>query len=292
MRLLDGKKLAKKTRDNIKEEVTKIIANGGRAPHLAAILVGENPASKAYVKMKIKDCEQVGFKSTLIKKDDSVTEEELLEIIDKLNSDDNLDGYIVQLPLPKHIDENKILLAVDPKKDVDGFHPENVGKMALGMETFLPATPAGVMRMLEEYDVPTSGKKCIVLGRSNIVGRPMSILMSQRGKNANATVTICHSGTENLKQFTQEADIIIAAIGKANFLTPDMIKDGANIIDVGINRVEANTEKGFALVGDVDYETVKEKADFITPVPGGVGPMTRAMLMENTLLAYLRFAKK
>lgn len=291
MKLLDGIKLAKKTKKNIRQKVANYVTEGKRAPHLAAVLVGEDPASNAYVKMKIKDCEEVGFKSTLIKKDADISEKELLEIVHELNENKELDGYIVQLPLPKHINEDKILQAIDPQKDVDGFHPTNVGKMALGLETFLPATPFGVMRLLEDYDIATSGKKCVILGRSNIVGRPMSILMSQPGKHANSTVTICHSGTKNLEEFTQEADIIISAIGKAHFLTSEMVKEGVIIIDVGINRVYDESKKDYKLVGDVDFENIKSKADYITPVPGGVGPMTRAMLLENTLLAYKRFAQ-
>ncbi|SZD72536.1 Bifunctional protein FolD [Candidatus Ornithobacterium hominis] len=291
MKLLDGIKLAKKTKKNIRQKVANYVTEGKRAPHLAAVLVGEDPASNAYVKMKIKDCEEVGFKSTLIKKDADISEKELLEIVHELNENKELDGYIVQLPLPKHINEDKILQAIDPQKDVDGFHPTNVGKMALGLETFLPATPFGVMRLLEDYDIATSGKKCVVLGRSNIVGRPMSILMSQPGKHANSTVTICHSGTKNLVEFTQEADIIISAIGKPHFLTSEMVKEGVIIIDVGINRVYDESKKDYKLVGDVDFENIKSKADYITPVPGGVGPMTRAMLLENTLLAYKRFAQ-
>ncbi|MCT7904202.1 Bifunctional protein FolD [Candidatus Ornithobacterium hominis] len=291
MKLLDGIKLAKKTKKNIRQKVANYVTEGKRAPHLAAVLVGEDPASNAYVKMKIKDCEEVGFKSTLIKKDADISEKELLEIVHELNENKELDGYIVQLPLPKHINEDKILQAIDPQKDVDGFHPTNVGKMALGLETFLPATPFGVMRLLEDYDIATSGKKCVVLGRSNIVGRPMSILMSQPGKHANSTVTICHSGTKNLEEFTQEADIIISAIGKPHFLTSEMVKEGVIIIDVGINRVYDESKKDYKLVGDVDFENIKSKADYITPVPGGVGPMTRAMLLENTLLAYKRFAQ-
>ena len=288
MKILDGNQLSQQIREEIKAEVSEITESGQRPPHLAAVLVGENPASKAYVGMKIKDCEEVGFKSTLHKKEDDITEEELLDLIHELNSDDSLDGFIVQLPLPKHINEDKILLAVDPDKDVDGFHPANFGKMAQGMETFIPATPFGIMKMLERFDVPTAGKHCVVIGRSNIVGRPMSILMSQKGGHSNSTVTICHSGTHDLEKYTKDADIIIAALGKPNFLNADMVKDGVTIIDVGINRVDANNKKGYKLVGDVDFDSVKDKSAYITPVPGGVGPMTRAMLLENTLLAYKR----
>lgn len=290
MEILDGVKLSKEIKKEIKAKVADYSNGQNRPPHLAAVLVGENPASKAYVGMKIKDCEQVGFKSTLCKKDESITEEELLHLIDELNNDETLDGFIVQLPLPKHIDEEKVLLAIDPKKDVDGFHPQNVGRMTLGMETFLPATPYGIMRLLERYEVPTQGKHCVVIGRSNIVGRPISILMSEKNNPGNSTVTLCHSGTKDLEKFTKDADIIIAALGRANFLTAEMVKEGAVIVDVGINRVDdASVARGYKLVGDVDYEPVAEKASFITPVPGGVGPMTRAMLLENTLLAYERF---
>lgn len=291
MKILDGNALSQQIRDEIKEEVQQITGKGKRAPHLAAVLVGENPASKAYVGMKIKDCEEVGFTSTLFKKEEDISEEELLDLIDALNHEKDLDGFIVQLPLPKHISEEKILLAIDPSKDVDGFHPTNFGRMAQGMEAFVPATPLGIMRMLERFDVPTEGKHCVVIGRSNIVGRPMSILMSQKGGHSNSTVTICHSGTKDLEKYTRDADIIIAALGKPNFLNHEMIREGVTIIDVGINRVEKDNKKGYALVGDVDFEDVKNKASFITPVPGGVGPMTRAMLLENTLLAYQRKTK-
>ena len=291
MKILDGNALSQQIRDEIKEEVQQITGKGKRAPHLAAVLVGENPASKAYVGMKIKDCEEVGITSTLFKKDEKISEEELLDLIDSLNHEKDLDGFIVQLPLPKHISEEKILLAIDPSKDVDGFHPTNFGRMAQGMEAFVPATPLGIMRMLERFDVPTEGKHCVVIGRSNIVGRPMSILMSQKGGHSNSTVTICHSGTKDLEKYTRDADIIIAALGKPNFLNHEMIREGVTIIDVGINRVEKDNKKGYALVGDVDFEDVKNKASFITPVPGGVGPMTRAMLLENTLLAYQRKTK-
>ena len=290
MKILDGVKLSKEIKKNIKEKVSEYTKEQNRAPHLAAVLVGEDPASKAYVGMKIKDCEQVGFKSTLCKKDADITEEELLNLINDLNNDETLDGFIVQLPLPKHIDEEKVLLAINPEKDADGFHPQNVGRMTLGMETFLPATPYGIMRLLERYEVPTQGKHCVVIGRSNIVGRPISILMSGKNNPGNSTVTLCHSGTKDLEKFTKDADIIIAALGRANFLNAEMIKEGAVIVDVGINRVDDEKEaRGYKLVGDVDYENVAEKTSFITPVPGGVGPMTRAMLLENTLLAYERF---
>lgn len=292
MTILDGNALSQQIREEIKAEVEKEIQTGKRRPHLAAVLVGENPASKAYVGMKIKDCEEVGFKSSLYKKSEDITENELLELINELNKNEDLDGFIIQLPLPKHINEEKILLAIDPDKDVDGFHPTNFGKMAQGMETFIPATPFGIMRMLERFDVPTAGKHCVVIGRSNIVGRPMSILMSQKGGHSNSTVTICHSGTQDLEKYTKDADIIIAALGKPEFLTSDMVKDGVIIIDVGINRVNADNKKGYKLVGDVNFDDVKTKSSYITPVPGGVGPMTRAMLLENTLLSYQRKFRK
>lgn len=290
MKILDGIQVSKEIKQTIKAKVAAFDQTQSRPPHLAAVLVGENPASKAYVGMKIKDCEEVGFTSTLCKMEEETSEEELLQVIHRLNNDETLDGFIVQLPLPKHIDEEKILLAINPDKDVDGFHPQNVGRMTLGMETFLPATPYGIMRLLERYKVPTQGKNCVVIGRSHIVGRPMSILLSEKTNPGNCTVTLCHSGTRDLEKHTKEADIIVAALGRAHFLTEDMVKDDAVIIDVGINRVEApNTKRGYKLVGDVDYEKVAPKASFITPVPGGVGPMTRAMLLENTLLAYERF---
>lgn len=290
MKILDGIELSNEIKKTIQEKVKHYTLEKNRPPHLAAILVGENPASKAYVNMKIKDCEEVGFQSTLYKMGSSLSEDELLCLIKKLNQDDSLDGYIVQLPLPNHINEEKILLSIAPEKDVDGFHPQNVGRMMLGMETFLPATPYGIMKLLEYYKVPTQGKHCVVIGRSNIVGRPISILMSEKSTPGNCTVTLCHSGTKNLEKFTKNADIIIAALGKAEFLTSQMVKEGATIIDVGINRVACDkSKKGYKLVGDVAFEEVSKKVAFITPVPGGVGPMTRAMLMENTLLAYEKF---
>ena len=289
MQLLDGIKTSKQIKEEIKTDVSKHVADGYRPPHLAAVLVGSNPASQSYVNYKIKDCKMVGFTSTLYELDEDVSENELLILIDELNRQEDLDGYIVQLPLPKHINEDKIIQAIDPIKDADGFHPTNLGKMVLDLPTYLPATPYGIMEMLDRYDIDTNGKNVVVLGRSNIVGRPMSILLSQKGNPGNATVTLCHSRTENIKEFTLKADIIIAALGVANFLTADMVSDGAVIVDVGINRVEDNTSKsGFKLIGDVDFNNVKEKASFITPVPGGVGPMTRAMLLKNTLHAYKR----
>ena len=282
--ILDGLSISQKIKQEIKEEVTKIVQSGKKAPHLAAILVGENGASKAYVNSKVKDCKEVGFTSSLLKFPDTICENELLEEIKKLNENEEIDGFIVQLPLPKGIDQEKIIMAIDPKKDVDGFHPENFGKMALEMDSLLPATPFGIMQLLERYSIDTKGKKCVVIGRSRIVGRPMSILMSAKGTDA--TVTLIHSHTPNIEEYTQKADIIIVALGIPNYLKGDMIKEGAVVIDVGITRVNDDSERGYHLVGDVDFEACEKKASFITPVPGGVGPMTRAMLMKNTLLAY------
>src|SRR5690606_13760517 len=256
--------------------------------HLAAILVGENGASKAYVSSKVKDCKEVGFKSSLLKFNDTITETELLSEIEKLNADSDIDGFIVQLPIPKGMDEEKVIEAISPEKDVDGFHPENFGRMALEMEAYLPATPYGIMTLLERYNIPTQGKHCVVIGRSRIVGRPMSILMSTKGNPGNATVTVVHSHTQNIEEYTKSADIVIVALGAPKYLKGDMIKDGAVIIDVGISRVEDEGPKGYHLEGDVDFDSCVEKASWITPVPGGVGPMTRAMLMKNTLLAYKR----
>lgn len=282
--ILDGLSVSQKIKQEIKEEVTKIVQSGKKAPHLAAILVGENGASKAYVNSKVKDCKEVGFTSSLLKFPDTICENELLEEIKKLNENEEIDGFIVQLPLPKGIDQEKIIMAIDPKKDVDGFHPENFGKMALEMDSLLPATPFGIMQLLERYNIDTKGKKCVVIGRSRIVGRPMSILMSAKG--IDSTVTLIHSHTPNIEEYTQKADIVIVALGIPNYLKGDMIKEGAVVIDVGITRVNDDSERGYHLVGDVDFEACEKKASFITPVPGGVGPMTRAMLMKNTLLAY------
>ena len=282
--ILDGLSVSQKIKQEIKEEVTKIVQSGKKVPHLAAILVGENGASKAYVNSKVKDCKEVGFTSSLLKFPDTICENELLEEIKKLNENEEIDGFIVQLPLPKSIDQEKIIMAIDPKKDVDGFHPENFGKMALEMDSLLPATPFGIMQLLERYNIDTKGKKCVVIGRSRIVGRPMSILMSAKGTDS--TVTLIHSHTPNIEEYTQKADIIIVALGIPNYLKGDMIKEGAVVIDVGITRVNDDSERGYHLVGDVDFEACEKKASFITPVPGGVGPMTRAMLMKNTLLAY------
>ena len=286
MILLDGKKTSEDLKVEIAESVKQLKAQGKKTPHLAAILVGTDGASMTYVNSKVKACHLVGFNSTLIELPSETTEATLLHEIEKLNSDDDIDGFIVQLPLPKHIDEQKVLNAVNPDKDVDGFHPTNVGRMALDMPCFLPATPFGILELLERYKVETSGKHVVVIGRSHIVGRPMSILMSQKRKAGDATVTIAHSRTKNLKEFTLQADIIVAALGIPEFLTGDMVKDGVTIIDVGITRVDDETKKsGYRLAGDVHFESVSKKAAFITPVPGGVGPMTIAMLMKNTLLA-------
>jgi methylenetetrahydrofolate dehydrogenase (NADP+)/methenyltetrahydrofolate cyclohydrolase len=286
MQLLDGKKTAEDIKNEIAAEVQSIKAAGGKVPHLAAVIVGSNGASLTYVGSKVKSCQQIGFDSTLVALPEDITEADLLAKIKELNEDDNLDGYIVQLPLPKHIDEQKILLAIDPDKDVDGFHPTNFGRMALEMESFIPATPFGIMELLERYKVETAGKHTVVIGRSHIVGRPMSILMSRKGNPGDSTVTLTHSRTKNLAEFTKNADIIITALGVPEFLKGDMVKDGVVIIDVGITRVEdASNAKGYVIKGDVDFDGVSKKASFITPVPGGVGPMTIAMLLKNTLLA-------
>ncbi|MEN2489892.1 tetrahydrofolate dehydrogenase/cyclohydrolase catalytic domain-containing protein [Flavobacterium sp. B11] len=286
MQLLDGKKTSNDIKNEIAIEVQSIKAAGGKVPHLAAVLVGNNGASLTYVGSKVKSCQEIGFDSTLVALPETITEDELLAKIKELNEDDNLDGYIVQLPLPKHIDEQKILLAIDPDKDVDGFHPTNFGRMALEMESFIPATPFGIMELLERYKVETAGKHTVVIGRSHIVGRPMSILMSRKGNPGDSTVTLTHSRTKDLAEFTKNADIIITALGVPEFLKADMVKEGVTVIDVGITRVEdASNAKGYVIKGDVDFDGVSKKASFITPVPGGVGPMTIAMLLKNTLLA-------
>ena len=286
MQILDGKKTSEDIKNEIAAEVQSIKDAGGKVPHLAAVIVGTNGASLTYVGSKVKSCQQIGFDSTLVALPEDITEADLLAKIKELNEDDNLDGYIVQLPLPKHIDEQKILLAIDPDKDVDGFHPTNFGRMALEMESFIPATPFGIMELLERYKVETSGKHTVVIGRSHIVGRPMSILMSRKGNPGDSTVTLTHSRTKNLAEFTKNADIIITALGVPEFLKGDMVKDGVVIVDVGITRVDdASNSKGYVIKGDVDFEEVSKKASFITPVPGGVGPMTIAMLLKNTLLA-------
>jgi len=289
MEILDGKKTSNDIKDEIAIEVAQIKSNGGRAPHLAAILVGEDGASLTYVNSKVKACEKIGFESTLVRLPGDISEEELLAEIEVLNKNEGLDGFIVQLPLPDHIDESKVIDAVNPDKDVDGFHPENVGKMVLNMPTYLPATPMGIMELLKRYNIETSGKHCVVIGRSHIVGSPISILMARKTNPGNATVTLTHSRTKNLKEITLQADIIVIALGKAEYLTADMVKEGVVVIDVGITRVADDTKKsGFKLYGDVKYDEVAKKSSFITPVPGGVGPMTIASLLMNTLDAYKR----
>ncbi len=286
MQLIDGKKISLELQQEIAEEVKQFTAKGGKVPHLAAVLVGEDPASQAYVGSKVKTCEKVGFKSTLVKFPATISEQELLNKLEELNNDKDIDGYIVQLPLPKHINEHKIIEAVKPSKDVDGFHPINVGRLVLDLPTYVSATPYGITLLLERYNIETSGKNCVVIGRSHIVGSPMSILMAKNSKFANCTVTLCHSRTKDLKAHCLNADIIIAAIGKPDFVTADMVKQGTVIIDVGINRVDdASNAKGYKLVGDVKYDEVAPKCSYITPVPGGVGPMTIASLLKNTLLA-------
>ena len=285
MQLIDGKATAAAINEQIAQEVAQIVAAGGKQPHLVAVLVGHDGGSETYVKNKVLACEKCGFKSTLIRYEEDVTEEELLQCVDKLNQDDDVDGFIVQLPLPKHIDEQKITMAIDYRKDVDGFHPVNVGRMALGMPCFISATPLGILTLLQHYNIETSGKKCVILGRSNIVGKPMAQLMMQK-QYGDATVTVCHSHSKDLKKECQEADIIIAAIGHPDFVTADMVKPGAVVIDVGTTRVPDATKKsGFHLNGDVKFDEVAEKCSFITPVPGGVGPMTICSLMKNTLAA-------
>jgi len=286
MILLDGKKTSQDIKQEIAVEVKSRKEKGLKIPHLAAIIVGSDGASMTYVNSKVKSCQQIGFNSTLIELPEETTEEQLLHEIEALNKDADIDGFIVQLPLPKQIDEQKVLMAVDPDKDVDGFHPVNVGKMTLDLPAFLPATPAGIMELLKRYEIETSGKNAVVIGRSHIVGRPMSILLSQKRKMGNATVTLTHSRTKDLASITREADIVVAALGMAEFLTGDMVKEGVTIIDVGITRVPDETRKrGYRLAGDVHFESVSKKASYITPVPGGVGPMTIAMLLTNTLQA-------
>lgn len=284
MQLLDGKALSQKIKEEIAQEVEQIKNNGGKIPHLAAVLIGEDPASEVYIRNKVQSCEMVGFKSTLVKRDSSTTEEELLQIVDQLNNNDDIDGFIVQLPLPEHINEEKVTLAIDPRKDVDGFHPVNFGRMAQGLPCYLPATPFGILQMLERYKIEVSGKECVVLGRSNIVGTPVSILLSRKARPGNATVTLCHSRTKDLAKHTRRADILIVSLGVPEFVTADMVKEGAVVIDVGINRVEdASRQRGYRLVGDVKFDEVAAKCSYITPVPGGVGPMTVTSLLINTL---------
>ena len=286
MQLIDGKAVAQQLKEEIARTVDEILEAGDKRPHLAAVLVGHDGGSETYVANKVKACEQCGFKSTLIRRESDVTEEELLAIVEQLNNDPDVDGFIVQLPLPRHISEQRIIEAIDPKKDVDGFHPINVGRMSIGLPCFKSATPAGIMELLKRYNIETSGKHCVVLGRSNIVGKPVATLMMQKGYPGNATVTVCHSATPDIKEQCRRADIIIAALGVPGFVTAEMVKPGAVIIDVGTTRVPDSTRKsGFRLSGDVDFENVAPLCSFITPVPGGVGPMTIASLMQNTLLA-------
>ena len=291
MTILDGKQTGNDIKAELAARVDQLVKDGKRPPHLAAVLVGNDGASLTYVGSKVRSCERIGYESTLIQLPEETTEAELLQQIDRLNANAAIDGFIVQLPLPKHIDEEKVLMAIDPHKDVDGFHPTNFGKMALDMESFIPATPYGIMELLRRYDIDISGKHAVVIGRSNIVGRPMSILLSRKSSPGNATVTLTHSRTKNLAAITKEADIVVSALGVPNFLKKDMVKEGAIIIDVGITRVpDSSHPKGYIITGDVDYGRVKDKASFITPVPGGVGPMTIAMLLQNTYLAYSRHA--
>jgi len=286
MTILDGKKVSNDIKDEIAAEVKKMKAKGEKVPHLAAIIVGNDGASLTYVASKVRACERVGFESTMVRMSNTTSEVELLDKIEELNENSDIDGFIIQLPLPKQIDTQKVLLAVNSDKDVDGFHPTNFGKMALDMSTFIPATPFGILELLDRYGVDTQGKHTVVIGRSHIVGRPMSILMGRKGFPGNSTVTLTHSHTKNITQITSQADIIISALGVPNFLKAEMVKDDAVIIDVGITRVaDDTTEKGYRITGDVDFENVSKKASFITPVPGGVGPMTIAMLLKNTLLA-------
>ena len=286
MEIIDGKKISNQIKEEIKLEVQDIISTGETAPHLAAVLVGNDGASLTYVGSKVRSCEQVGFKSTLIKLPETITEKELLFNIEKLNNNDQIDGFIVQLPLPKHINENKILLAINPDKDVDGFHPTNFGKMALNMKTFIPATPYGIIELLKRYKINTQGKHTVVIGRSHIVGRPISILMNSKGEVGDSTVTVAHSRTKNIESYIKKADILISALGIPGFVKKNMIKKGVVIIDVGITRViDSNSPRGYLIKGDVDFDSVKGKVSYITPVPGGVGPMTIAMLLKNTLLS-------
>ena len=292
MQLIDGKATAAAIKQRIADEVADIVANGGKRPHLAAVLVGHDGGSETYVKNKVTACGQCGFTSTLIRYEDDVTEEELLACVDRLNNDSDVDGFIVQLPLPKHIDEQKVIMAIDYRKDVDGFHPVNVGRMAIGLPCFISATPLGIITLLKYYGIETSGKKCVVLGRSNIVGKPMAQLMMQK-QYGDATVTVCHSHSKNLKAECRDSDIIVAAIGKPDFVTADMVKEGAVVIDVGTTRVpDATRKSGFRLNGDVKFDEVAPKCSFITPVPGGVGPMTICSLMQNTLLAAKKLSEE
>lgn len=287
MELIDGKEISREIKEEIKKEIAYYLDKQERAPHLAAVLVGNDPASETYVRNKEKSCKEVGMISSLYRYTEKITERELLDVIDFINKDDEIDGLIVQLPLPKHISEQKIIESIEPAKDVDGFHPLNVGRMVLNLPTYLSATPYGILQLFERNEIKTEGKRCIILGRSNIVGTPMSILLSRKANPGNCTVTLCHSKTKNLKRICRSADILIAAIGKPRFVTADMVKDKAVVIDVGINRLKSDkTKSGFKLVGDVDFDEVSKKCSFITPVPGGVGPMTIVSLLKNTLKAY------
>ena len=286
MQIIDGKKIATEIKKEIAAKSAAIIDKGDRAPHLIAVLVGEDPASQTYVNSKEKDCKEVGFTSTIYRLEPDTTEKKLLSIIDFLNNDEEVDGYIVQLPLPAHINVQKIIGSINPQKDVDGFHPVSLGRMMLGEPTYLPATPYGILQLLERYKIETSGKHCVVLGRSNIVGTPVSVMLSRKANPGNCTVTVCHTGTKNLKEIAKTADILIAAMGQPHFVTADMVKEGAVVIDVGIHRMEDKSEKGYHIIGDVKFDEVAPKCSFITPVPGGVGPMTRIALLINTFKAY------
>lgn len=289
MILIDGLKVSNEIKDELKINIDQLTTSGQKVPGLVTILIGENPASKSYVNSKIKACAKIGMKSKIEERDSTISEKELLELIEKYNYDSQFHGILVQLPLPEHIDENKVIEAISPQKDVDGFHPINVGNLVIGKETFYPCTPYGIVELLKRYNIETKGKHVVVVGRSNIVGKPIANMMLQKKEGANSIVTICHSAAKDLKQYTLQADILIAAIGRANFVTADMVKNDVVVIDVGINRIEdSSTEKGYRLVGDVKFDEVKEKASYITPVPKGVGPMTIAMLLKNTYEAYLR----
>ena len=292
MILLDGKKIAQDIRNELKTEINKLKAEGRRVPGLAAILVGNNPASEIYVNSKTKDCNEIGMKSVTEKRDETISENELLELIESYNKNKDYHGILVQLPLPKHIDEDKVIEAISPQKDVDGFHPMSVGKLVIGKETFRSCTPAGIQELLIRYNIDTKGKHVVVLGRSNIVGKPIANIMLQKKEHANSIVTICHSATKDISYFTKQADILIAAIGRAKFVKADMVKDGVVVVDVGINRIEDETaKKGYRVVGDVDFDEVSEKASYITPVPGGVGLMTRAMLLKNTFEGFKKYGE-
>ena len=286
MQLIDGKTVSSQIKEEIAQEIEQIKKQGGKTPHLVAVLVGNDPASETYVSHKEKACNKVGMESEVLRLDVDISEDDLLAKVDELNKNDQVDGFIVQLPLPDHIDEQKVIEAIDPKKDVDGFHPINMGRMVIGLPAYLSATPAGILELLKRYDIETEGKNCVVLGRSNIVGKPVANLMLQKAKPGNTTVTVCHSRTKNLKAYTQQADILIVAMGRMEFVTADMVKDGAVVVDVGIHRVESDkTKSGWKLKGDVKFDEVKEKASYITPVPGGVGPMTIVSLLRNTIAA-------